>query len=144
MRYVQMQHLKEVKDYIIVFSPFSRVLWGFCASMATSQFCTGGSVCQDLFSGRYNEPTLERPVYRILHLVFALGLAHALFLLGQEGVRAHRLAQERAALEAELRQVEARVAALRGQVEAAKDPAHLEALARRLGMVRKEEILKRR
>lgn len=87
---------------------------------------------------------MERPVYRILHLVFALGLAHALFLLGQEGVRAHRLAQERAALEAKLRQAEARVAALRAQVEAAKDPAHLEALARRLGMVRKEEILKRR
>ncbi|WP_018110988.1 septum formation initiator family protein [Thermus igniterrae] len=87
---------------------------------------------------------MERPVYRILHLVFALGLAHALFLLGQEGVRAHRLAQERARLEAELRQAEARVAALRAQVAAAKDPAHLEALARRLGMVRQGEILKRR
>lgn len=92
----------------------------------------------------YNGPTLERPIYRILHLVFALGLVHALFLLAQEGVRAHRLGQERARLEAALRQAEARVARLQAEVEAAKDPAHLEALVRRLGFVRREEVLKRR
>ncbi len=93
---------------------------------------------------RYNGPTLERPIYRLLHLVFALGLAHALFLLVQEGVRAQSLARERARLEAQLEQMEARVALLEAQVAAAKDPAHLEALARRLGLVRQEEILKRR
>jgi len=93
---------------------------------------------------RYNGPTLERPIYRLLHLVFALGLAHALFLLAQEGVRAQSLARERARLEAQLEQMEARVALLEAQVAAAKDPAHLEALARRLGLVRQEEILKRR
>ncbi len=93
---------------------------------------------------RYNGPTLERPIYRILHLVFALGLAHALFLLGQEGVRAYQLARERARLEEALRQAEARVARLEAEVKAARDPAHLEALVRRLGFVRQEEILKRR
>ncbi len=93
---------------------------------------------------RYNGATLERPIYRILHLVFALGLVHALFLLAQEGVRAYHLGQERARLEAALRQAEARVARLEAEVEAAKDPAHLEALVRRLGFVREEEILKRR
>ncbi|MEN2981728.1 MAG: septum formation initiator family protein [Thermus sp.] len=87
---------------------------------------------------------MERPVYRLLRLVFALGLAHALFLLGQEAVRAHQLAKERGRLEEAVRQAEARVARLRAEVEAAQDPAHLEALARRLGMVRPEEILKRR
>lgn len=93
---------------------------------------------------RYNGPILERPVYRILHLVFALGLAHALFLLGQEGVRAYELARERARLEEALRQAEARVARLEAEVKAAQDPAYLEALARRLGFVRQEEILRRR
>jgi chromosome segregation and condensation protein ScpB len=87
---------------------------------------------------------LERPIYRILPLVFALGLVHALFLLAQEGVRARELAQERARLEAELRRKEAAIARLEALVAAAQDPAHLEALARRLGMVRQEEILKRR
>ena len=86
---------------------------------------------------------MERPIYRILHLIFALGLAHALFLLGQEGVRAHRLAQERAHLEAEIRKKEAALARLEALVAAAKDPEHLEALARRLGFVGREEILKR-
>lgn len=93
---------------------------------------------------RYNGPILERPAYRILHLVFALGLAHALFLLGQEGVRAYELARERARLEEALRQAEARVARLEAEVKAAQDPAYLEALVRRLGFVRQEEILKRR
>lgn len=92
----------------------------------------------------YNGPTLERPIYRILHLVFALGVAHALFLLGQEGVRAYRLAQERARLEEALSRAEARVAELKAELAAAQDPAHLEALARRLGLVRPEETLKRR
>nr|WP_279232387.1 septum formation initiator family protein [Thermus neutrinimicus] len=92
----------------------------------------------------YNGPIVDRPIYRILHLVFALGLAHALFLLGQEGVRAYELARERARLEEALRQAEARVARLEAEVRAAKDPAHLEALVRRLGFVRQEEILKRR
>ncbi|MDM7323825.1 MAG: septum formation initiator family protein [Thermus sp.] len=84
---------------------------------------------------------MERPIHRILHLVFALGLAHALFLLGQEGVRAYQLAQERARLEEALRQAEARVARLEAQVKAAKDPAHLEALVRRLGFVGPGETL---
>lgn len=93
---------------------------------------------------RYNGPILDRSVYRILHLVFALGLAHAFFLLGQEGVRAYELARERARLEEALRQAEAPVARLEAEVKAAKDPAYLEALVRRLGFVRQEEILRRR
>ena len=55
---------------------------------------------------------MERPIYRLLHLVFALGLAHALFLLAQEGVRAQKLAQERARLEAELEKKRAAIARL--------------------------------
>ncbi len=92
----------------------------------------------------YNEPALDRPVHRLLHLVFALGLAHALFLFLQEGVRAHALAQEARRLEGELALLEARVARLRMEAEALGDPQHLEALARRSGWVGKEEELKRR
>ncbi|GGM92950.1 hypothetical protein GCM10007092_02690 [Thermus composti] len=85
-----------------------------------------------------------RPIHRFLHLVFALGLVHALFLLGQEGVRAYRLKEEQARLERALAEAEARVARLKEEIALLQDPAHLEALARRLGLVRREEILKRR
>lgn len=137
-----MQHLKKIKSFTIENCLTRQSFLHFLRMYDCFPVFHG---CAPLPSpARYNGPTLERPVYRLLHLLFALGLAHALFLLGQEGVRAHRLAQEQAELEARLRQAEARVAALRAQVEAAKDPVHLEALARRLGMVRKEEILKRR
>lgn len=87
---------------------------------------------------------MDRPIHRLLHLVFALGLAHALFLLLQEGVRAYALAQEARRLEEEVALLEARVARLRLEAEAMKDPLSLEALARRAGWVGKEEELRRR
>ena len=77
----------------------------------------------------YNGRALDRPVYRFLRLLFLLGLVHGFYLLAQEGLRAWELARERAALKEEVR--------------AARDPAYLEALLRRMGWVRKDEEVRR-
>lgn len=89
---------------------------------------------------QYNS-LVASPVQRFLQFLLALGLVHTLFLLGQEGVRAWRLGEERARLEAALRAREARVAALRTEVGLAQDPLYLEALLRRKGWVHREEEL---
>ncbi len=81
------------------------------------------------------------PGHRLLQLLLALGIAHAFFLLLQEGIRTHRLAQERHRLEASLKAQEARVEALRREVELAQDPLYLEALLRQKGWVHREEEL---
>ncbi len=89
----------------------------------------------------YNGSALERPMHRFLHLFFALGLVHVLSLVAQEGLRAHQLARERHRLEGEVRAREAEVQRLKARLQAAQDPAYLEALIRGVGWVRKEERL---
>lgn len=89
----------------------------------------------------YNGKALVRQSHRLLVYLFALGLAHTVFLIGQELFRARALALEKARLEAALGAARTRVERLRAEAEAAQDPLHLEALARRLGFVGKEETL---
>ncbi|MER3450880.1 MAG: septum formation initiator [Thermus sp.] len=84
---------------------------------------------------------MERRSHRLLVYAFALGLAHLAFLIGQELVRARALALERARLEEALSAARLRVERLKAEAEAAQDPLHLEALARRMGFVGKEETL---
>ena len=119
-------------------------------SRIIAAFCIIDDALQAL--GYKDDPQAKTPASAILTLAILaameLGGKHnkalALFLLGQEGIRAYELARERARLEEALRQAEARVARLEAEVKAAKDPAYLEALVRRLGFVRQEEILRRR
>jgi len=91
----------------------------------------------------YNGPALDRPVYRFLRFLFLLGLVHGFYLLAQEGLRARELVRERAALEEEVARARAEVERLREEVRAARDPAYLEALLRRMGWVRKDEEVRR-
>ena len=76
---------------------------------------------------------MDRPVYRFLRLLFLLGLVHGFYLLAQEGLRAWELARERAALKEEVARARAEVERLKEEVRAARDPAYLEALLRRMG-----------
>ena len=87
----------------------------------------------------YNGRALDRPVYRFLRLLFLLGLVHGFYLLAQEGLRA----RERAALKEEVARARAEVERLKEEVRAARDPAYLEALLRRMGWVRKDEEVRR-
>ena len=103
-----------------------------------------GPIAEDPQGGRaYNGKALERQSHRLLVYLFALGLAHTAFLIGQELFRARALALEKARLEAALGTARTRVERLKAEAEAAQDPLHLEALARRLGFVGKEETLYR-
>ena len=65
------------------------------------------------------------------------------YLLAQEGLRAWELARERAALKEEVARARAEVERLKEEVRAARDPAYLEALLRRMGWVRKDEEVRR-
>ena len=87
----------------------------------------------------YNGRALDRPVYRFLRLLFLLGLVHGFYLLAQEGLRAWELARERAALKEEVARARAEVERLKEEVRAARDPAYLEALLRRMVWVPKDE-----
>ena len=91
----------------------------------------------------YNGRAVDRPVYRFLRLLFLLGLVHGFYLLAQEGLRAWELARERAALKEEVARARAEVERLKEEVRAARDPAYLEALLRRMGWVRKDEEVRR-
>ncbi len=82
-----------------------------------------------------------RPSYRVLTLVFALGVLQAIGLVGLELYRIHRLEAEVAGLEAENRALWAKARELEAALERKDDPAFLEALARELGWVKKDEIL---
>ena len=68
---------------------------------------------------------------------------HGFYLLAQEGLRAWELARERAALKEEVARARAEVERLKEEVRAARDPAYLEALLRRMGWVRKDEEVRR-
>ncbi|MGQ9510765.1 MAG: septum formation initiator family protein [Thermaceae bacterium] len=85
---------------------------------------------------------MERFGQRVLMYLFALGLAHVLFLIGQELVRTRTLAMEKKRLEAALEAAQSRLEHLRAETEASQDPLYLEALARKAGLVRKEEVLR--
>ena len=83
----------------------------------------------------------ERPSYRVLYLVFALGVLQAVGLSILEAYRIATLGREVRRLEAENERLWRRARALEAELAAAREPGFLEAEARRLGLVKKDETL---
>ncbi len=83
----------------------------------------------------------DRPSYRVLYLVFALGVLQAVGLLAFEAYRTATLDREVRRLEAENAELWRRVRELEATLAATRTPAFLEAEARRLGLVKKDETL---
>ena len=83
----------------------------------------------------------DRPAYRFLYLIYALGVLHLLGLMALEAYRAYTDRQEAERVEAENAELAARISLLEEELAHADDPAYREALARRLGYVRKDEVL---
>ena len=84
---------------------------------------------------------MERPIYRFLHLVFALGSLHLLVLLGLEVKRSLELSKQIHSHNQQVVQLEQKVKSLQQIVNVAHTESYREALARRLGYVHKSEIL---
>lgn len=84
---------------------------------------------------------MERPIYRSLHLVFALGTLHLLVLGGLEVQRFFRTGSEIRATQKQVKGLEKSVSELTGEVDSAQTPAFREAMARRMGYVQTGEIL---
>ena len=84
---------------------------------------------------------MERPVYRFLHLLFALGSLHLLWLVGLEVKRTQELRGEINSTRAQVTHLEGRLARLEDEVTAAQTPEYRDALVRRMGYVRKDELL---
>lgn len=80
-------------------------------------------------------------VGRILYVLFALGMAHLLLLVGVEAQRGWALRQEVRIVGGQLEALTAEVVALKSELAHANDPAYLEAKARALGYVHPEEVL---
>ena len=81
-------------------------------------------------------------VGRVLYVLFALGTAHLLLLVGVEAQRGWALRQEARIVSGQLESLAAEVAALKSELAHADDPAYLEAKARTLGYVYPEEVLR--
>ncbi|RDI95686.1 hypothetical protein DV704_05260 [Meiothermus sp. QL-1] len=84
---------------------------------------------------------MAKPIYRFLHLVFALGSLHLLVLLGLELQRFAHFRQETALALARIERLEQRQKRLLQELEQAADPAYREGLLRRMGYVHKDELL---
>ncbi len=84
---------------------------------------------------------MERPIYRFLHLVFALGTLHLLVLLGLEVQRYLQIRQETALAQIRLEALEQRNQKLREALQMAADPRYREGLVRQMGYVHKDELL---
>jgi hypothetical protein len=84
---------------------------------------------------------VERPIYRFLHLVFALGSLHLLVLLGLEVKRSLEVSHQIQSHRQEVLRLEQKVKSLQQIVNVAHTESYREALARRLGYVHKTEVL---
>lgn len=84
---------------------------------------------------------MERPIYRFLHLVFALGSLHLLVLLGLEVKRSLEISGQIRSHAGQVLQLEEKVKSLQQTVNVAHTESYREALARRLGYVHKTEVL---
>lgn len=74
-------------------------------------------------------------------MIFALGTLHLLVLAGLETMRFFQNRAEIQAAEARASDLESKVSKLKEDVDSAITPEYREAMARRLGYVRKDEIL---
>ncbi|MCL4455223.1 MAG: hypothetical protein M1157_06245 [Deinococcus sp.] len=85
---------------------------------------------------------MERPIYRFLHLVFALGVLQVTVLIGLETKRYFDNLTQARALQERVANMQNQLARLREEVKAAEDPLFREAMARKMGYVRKDEVLR--
>ena len=81
------------------------------------------------------------PLHRVFYLAFALGTLHALILIGIETYRWRTLSQETARLEVQNQSLWERVRKLEAELSAMNSRAAMEAEARRLGLVKRDETL---
>ncbi|MCS7058875.1 MAG: hypothetical protein NZ849_08335 [Meiothermus sp.] len=86
---------------------------------------------------------MDKPIYRFLHLVFALGTLHMLVLVGLEVQRLVGLRREVALVSSRVAQLELRNQRLSEELQMAADPAYREGLVRQMGYVHKDELLRR-
>jgi len=86
---------------------------------------------------------VERPIYRFLHLIFALGTVHLLVLLALEVQRHLQIHHDIAAAQVRLEQLERRNQKLSDELQVAADARYLEGQARQMGYVHKDELLYR-
>ncbi|MCS7068793.1 MAG: septum formation initiator family protein [Meiothermus sp.] len=86
---------------------------------------------------------MERPIYRFLHLVFALGTLHLLVLLTLELQRHFQLRQDLAQAQVRLEALEQRNRKLTDELQIVADARYREGLARQMGYVHKDELLYR-
>lgn len=84
---------------------------------------------------------MERPIYRFLHLVFALGTLHLLVLLSLELQRHFQTRHDIAAARVRLEELEQRNQKLSDELQVAADARYREGLARQMGYVHKDELL---
>ncbi|WP_299428248.1 hypothetical protein [uncultured Meiothermus sp.] len=84
---------------------------------------------------------MERPIYRFLHLVFALGTLHLLVLLTLEVQRHFQIRHDTTATQLRLEQLEQRIHKLSDELQVAVDPRYREGLVRQMGYVHKDEVL---
>ncbi len=84
---------------------------------------------------------VDRPLHRILRLLFALASLHLLIMGAVEIQRGLDYHQQTQLLQNELKQLRYDVATLQEEVKLGNDPQYLEGLVRGLGLVRKDETL---
>lgn len=84
---------------------------------------------------------MEKPIYRLLHLIFALGTLHILLLIALEVQRNVQLCNQIAQVELRLLQLERHNQKLSEELQLAADPRYREGLIRQMGYVHKDELL---
>lgn len=84
---------------------------------------------------------MEKPVYRFLHLIFALGTLHALLLITLEFQRNFQTRNQILQAQTRLEQLELRNQKLSDELQLAVDPRYREGLIRQMGYVHKDEVL---
>lgn len=89
----------------------------------------------------YTPSVVEKPIYRFLHLVFALGTLHLIVLVGLEGQRFFQLRHEIQQTQKSQSRLQQQVANLTEEIDAAQTGQYREAMARRMGYVQKSEVL---
>lgn len=84
---------------------------------------------------------MDKPVYRFLHLIFALGTLHILLLITLEVQRNIQIRDQVLQAQARLEQLELRNQKLDEELQLAADPRYREGLIRQMGYVHKDELL---
>jgi hypothetical protein len=84
---------------------------------------------------------VEKPVYRFLHLIFALGTLHVLLLIAFELQRNFQTRNQILQMQTRLEQLELRNQKLDIELQLAADPRYREGLIRQMGYVHKDELL---